>query len=262
MLAFLDEARWFPVSLQTDAGVPVLGILSAAVNIEYQLNDNPIATLVVGDGPLPPATWLEIGVDTGLYRFQYTPTEAGMVTYWAEAATAVRYEGAIDVISVGALAALTLPVAGYYASYDDMLAEIENLVNYIPDGYGHEAWTLQRMLKAQWVHVDPVLKKLGYTVPLSTTDTSISYIVRGVTINATAYEILRPRFTKQDPNASDWVDSYLETARNALNSLVKGDTSLAVEAADSAQSSTRNRYQEPFTLPQADAENEESTSTW
>jgi hypothetical protein len=109
----------------------------------------------------------------------------------------------------------TPPPAGLYCSYDDMLGEITKLADAIPAEYAAdpEGWVNTRILKAQEAIVDPALLELGYTVPVA----APWGILRGITVNAAAYEIIRPLRVRQDgDHNADWVDTYLVAAQDAM----------------------------------------------
>jgi hypothetical protein len=99
--AYVGVPRWFPVSMLDDNGDPVTDLTWEDVKVTVQLNDEVVAALTLGPDPI---IWVEPDDDTfpGLYRFQYTAAEAGMIMYLVEAypdpTIAVPYEGAIDAI--------------------------------------------------------------------------------------------------------------------------------------------------------------------
>ena len=247
--------------MQTDEGVPITGLAFDDITFNYQINTDPAIELSeITVPPLNDTTWIEIG--EGLYRFLFTPAVSGMVVYWVEAPTAIAYEGAIDVVPAGLYSTALIP--GYYCAYTDMWAEIASLADLIPTGYDPETWVMGRVQKAQEAIVDVALAEKGYVVPVVTP----WGILRGITVNAAAYEILRPLKVRQDPtHDADWADTYLVEAKAAL-ALVPppnpdGTAPIVPESIwGEVSSTTSSREQGPFTLPRFEDEQSETTTTW
>jgi len=89
--------------------------------------------------------------------------------------------------------------------------------------------------------------------------------IRGVTILLATYEILRPRYARQEPNMPDFIDGYRKDAKEILERLRKGEITLTgagVDMTASVQSTTSSREEIPFTLPQATEEQVETTTVW
>jgi hypothetical protein len=263
MTGYVGIPRWLPVSLQTDAGVPVPGLAAADVTFNYQIDTEVAVELGGGTTPLfDDTTW--VGIGEGKYRFLFTPAEAGMVVYWVEEATSVTYEGAIDILPAGLYSTALTP--GYYCNYADMQAELTVLSDLFPTGLAltEENWVKNRIAKAQQAIVDPLLAEKGYIVPVVTPWASL----RGITVNATAYEILRPLKVRQDPaHNADWADTYLQDVKDALKVLPPADPDglipdLPVSIWGDVSSNTSGREQGPFTLPQFDDVQEETTTVW
>jgi hypothetical protein len=151
----------------------------------------------------------------------------------------------------------------YYCSYADLQAQIESLADLIPAAYiaDPESWVLRIVQQAQWAYIDPVLQTLGVTTPID----PVPDTIRGVTILLAAYEILRPRYARQEPNMPDFIDGYRKDAKEILERLRKGELTLndtGVNAAASILSTTSGREQGPFTLPQFEDEQTETTGVW
>jgi len=157
------------------------------------------------------------------------------------------------------------PPASYYCTYADMQAEITSLADVIPDGADAEDWVYHQIATAQQSIIDPALMKLGYTVPLASPAPDM---MRGITINAAAYTILRPLHIRQDANHNpDWVDTYLVLAQEALALIPPAkDPDVPPGPAElifgTVASTTSGRPSGPFSLPQFTEVPSASTETW
>ena len=173
-----------------------------------------------------------------------------------------------DECLIGVDAALTPASADsladtYYCSYADLQAQIESLANLIPAAYvgDPQTWVLRIVQQAQWAYIDPILQTLGITTPID----PVPDTIRGVTILLAAYEILRPRYARQEPNMPDFIDGYRKDAKEILEKLRKGEIALTgtgIDTSASVLSTTSGREQGPFTLPQFDTEQVETTEVW
>jgi len=265
MNAYVGIAEWFEAVMRDSDGLVVPDLEPADVTVTVQLADD--ASFTLDDlTTTPPATWKERL--PGLYGFLYAPLKTGDFTYRVELNSdpAVVYDGLIEVEAALWVSGTTPPPAGLYCSYDDMLGEITKLADAIPAEYAAdpEGWVNTRILKAQEAIVDPALLELGYTVPVA----APWGILRGITVNAAAYEIIRPLRVRQDgDHNADWVDTYLVAAQDALKLIppaVNPDLPPAPAESifGSVASTTSGREQMPFTLPRATEVQDQTTEVW
>jgi len=108
-------------------------------------------------------------------------------------------------------------VATYYCDRTDIARIVERLDEIVP-----ATEDISPFLEMASREVDIYLGR-RYRVPL---DEPIPGLVRSLTAQLVAYHILRRRYTAEDPARNAWVESFRETAMEALQAIARGELSI------------------------------------